>query len=71
MLATLMLQRLQLYKEQLRKKHVSFHKGIHPDVKRMLLAWVCQRQSAEKTKESNTCMYHQSRKKGCLYWRRA
>ena len=38
MLATLMLQKMQLYKEQLHKKQISFPKGIHPGVKRVLLA---------------------------------
>ncbi len=33
MLVTLMVQEMQLYKEQLHKKHVSFHQEIHPDVK--------------------------------------
>ena len=28
-----MVQEMQLYKEQLHKKHVSFHQEIHPDVK--------------------------------------
>ena len=37
MLATLILQKMQLYKEQLHKKYVSVHKGMHLDVKRMLL----------------------------------
>ena len=37
MLATLILQKMQLYKEQLHKKYVSAHNGMHLDVKRMLL----------------------------------
>lgn len=36
-LATVMLRKMQLYKEQLHKKHVSFHKGIHPPVKKRCL----------------------------------
>ena len=31
-------QKVQLYKDQLRNKYISFHKGMQPDVKRMLLA---------------------------------
>ena len=31
-------KKVQLYKEQLRKKHVSFYKGTQPDLKRMQLA---------------------------------
>ena len=30
-------KQMQLYKDQLRSKHVSFHKEIQPAVKRMLL----------------------------------
>ena len=32
-------KKVQLYKDQLCNKYISFHKGMQPDVKRMLFAW--------------------------------
>ena len=32
-------KKVQLYKDQLCNKYISFDKGMQPDVKRMLFAW--------------------------------